>query len=245
MAQLWPAPSACTQLNCCFRPVAAVVPPLSGRGAWTAPVSSRHHTPAPAAHVASVPANKCRRTFPCPLPAAQPPLSPRKAGVPQSPVSPKPVLPLKLPPVSAQLFCRMLVVGGWAAGARCSHLLQHGASQLYCLLPAALRQLSRAWQLVAAGSSLPDPMHVRTSASPPGWPCTHVHAAAILPSPLQSPQLLSIPQFYFPQLGPQPEVQRAAEDRLMALLGAHPQGLAVDDLKRCLQQVGAGRKAKV
>ena len=29
----------------------------------------------------------------------------------------------------------------------------------------------------------------------------------------------------------------------MALLGAHPQGLAVDDLKRCLQQVGAGRKA--
>ncbi len=39
----------------------------------------------------------------------------------------------------------------------------------------------------------------------------------------QSPQLLSIPQFYFPQLGPQPEVQRAAEERLMALLGAHPQ----------------------
>ncbi|PRW20415.1 serine threonine phosphatase 2A regulatory subunit B beta-like isoform B [Chlorella sorokiniana] len=83
-------------------------------------------------------------------PSNQPPLSPRKAGVPQSPVSPKPMLPLKLPP---------------------------------------------------------------------------------------SPQLLSIPQFYFPQLGPQPEVQRAAEERLMALLGAHPQGLAVDDLKRCLQQI--------
>jgi len=51
-----------------------------------------------------------------------------------------------------------------------------------------------------------------------------LHLLSPLPPPLsQSPQLLSIPQFYFPQLGPQPEVQRAAEERLMALLGAHPQ----------------------
>lgn len=41
----------------------------------------------------------CSHSVSLSLPAAQPPLSPRKAGVPQSPVSPKPVLPLKLPPV--------------------------------------------------------------------------------------------------------------------------------------------------
>ncbi|KAL4422182.1 hypothetical protein ABPG77_006423 [Micractinium sp. CCAP 211/92] len=52
-----------------------------------------------------------------------------------------------------------------------------------------------------------------------------------------SPQLLTIPQFYFPQLGPQPEAQRAMEDRLMALLAAQPAGLAVEDLKRMLQQI--------
>ncbi|EFN51035.1 hypothetical protein CHLNCDRAFT_141520, partial [Chlorella variabilis] len=85
-------------------------------------------------------------------PSNQPPLSPRKVGVPQSPVSPtyKPVPPLRLPP---------------------------------------------------------------------------------------SPQLLTIPQFYFPQLGPQPEAQRAMEGRLVGLLSAQPQGLAVDDLKRMLQQI--------
>ncbi|KAL4853724.1 putative serine/threonine protein phosphatase 2A regulatory subunit B''gamma [Chlorella vulgaris] len=85
-------------------------------------------------------------------PSNQPPLSPRKAGVPHSPVSPscKPVIPLKLPP---------------------------------------------------------------------------------------SPQLLSIPQFYFPQLGPQPDTQRAMEERLLGMLSTQPEGLAVDDLKRMLQQI--------
>lgn len=57
--------------------------------------------------------------------------------------------------------------------------------------------------------------------------------------PAQSPQLLTIPQFYFPQPGPQPEAQRSMEDGLMALLAAQPAGLLVEDLKRMLQQVGS------
>jgi hypothetical protein len=56
---------------------------------------------------------------------------------------------------------------------------------------------------------------------------------------VQSPQLLSIPQFYFPQPGPAPEARRELEERLSAALAAAPQGLAVDDLKRLLRQVCA------
>lgn len=55
---------------------------------------------------------------------------------------------------------------------------------------------------------------------------------------MQSLQLLSIPQFYFPLArGPAPDAQRGMEERLLGLLGSHAGGLAVDDLKRCLQQV--------
>lgn len=73
-------------------------------------------------------------------------------------------------------------------------------------------------------------------------------ASFVLASPLlarpasQSPRLLSIPQFYFPQRGPGVDAQRAQEERLLSLLTSHAVGLAVDDLKRCLQQA-RGRDA--